>query len=790
MIAMPSFQKLEAKKVREFLQNHRNAEEFKWPDQRTTHPVNDWTELNLASKCFPTLFANGRGDPMDDIRDRKTNFRQHIKHLIKFAYKKRDGSWYYPFSAHPRFAFWALNMIHRHRALDIAGFYLTQHPNEKDYTIPELQLMFLNNEVIPDIVRRLQSYGRTVTGSPPYWFKNCKNLEALLEQQGAATLFMSFSYADDYWPDLHRLLGTENKSFSARRKAINENPHIVMSYFVYRLRDWKHFFLKQCLDEKWSWFRYENQGRGTIHVHMMTKLNHDPDLVKLCKKAWKAKKARLKLEKNNNTLNREQLVRLHQIIKEGDEAKIKVIRYVDSIITTTNPLNAERRAMFKAGKGVQHVCAKRIDGILDEETKMDDDYAEVINSVQRHRRHTNYCLKVKNNKQYCRFGYPMKLERKTDFEFKERRNEGYTVELTTKRNDPELNKHARVQAQHFRSNVDMQIVLDWRACVGYIAKYTSKIEKRGETINQLLSKVLSKLSQLDTATKAIRSMMIATLSIKEYSHQEAMQLILAQQYPLVECEQFQFITADISRNRKIDQNKKVVPSILDVYANRRHYKYEGDILINLHDFITGYKYDEKANKIVLRQSTQDIIINYKPNYKPGNDRNGNKYWKYIKQQLIKYRPWQHSVEMAWNGQEDNEEILEIYQQFIRSPWAKSNLPSYVLDEVDLKVELEDDELLDLEPVLEPASSCRQEAWQILSSLIQRDPNINVNSDYDWHSDAEKYKDIMPRVADHIREINDEPVTYDFDTIQFNPFGLSEGQKMAYDMIKNHRGKKK
>ena len=54
------------------------------------------------------------------VRTREVKPAAYLRHLLKFAYKKSDGTWYYPFAAHPRFAFWALNQRQRHKALKLA----------------------------------------------------------------------------------------------------------------------------------------------------------------------------------------------------------------------------------------------------------------------------------------------------------------------------------------------------------------------------------------------------------------------------------------------------------------------------------------------------------------------------------------------------------------------------------------------------------------------------------------------------------------------------------------------
>lgn len=518
---------------------------------------------------------------------------------------------------------------------------------------------------------------------------------------------------------------------------------------------------------------------------MMAKLDNDPNLIRLCDDVWKAERAKAKLQSDND-IDVETTEKLNDIIKIGAISKQKIITFIDTLITTWNPLSAEERANFAMGKGVNHACSKRVDNILDDEKESDKDYIDLINSVERHRKHSTYCIRYKHGKMECRFHFPFKERLFTDFKFTKRKDGGWSVEILTKRNDPLLNKHGRLQIQNFRSNVDMQIVLNWRACLEYIAKYSAKAEKRAENINEILAKIVRKLSNSDSIHKAFRSMMIATIAIKEYSHQEAMQLLLNHEYPLVECKQFDFLDIDLRQNRRITKNKKVIPSILDIYGHRCKYGFNDSKDINLHDFIIGYRYDQRQKKIKLRHCANnvDIVVNYIPKY--CNKRHSKTFFKHIRQQLIKYKPWKDSVENAWIGYDgnDNEQIFQCYQSFIQSPWAQNNLSQYVLNEINLhNVELEEDELLNVQPQIDPI--CTQQPWQILCSLIDNDPDLNINNGYNWQTDAIRYVDIMPLVEDHIAQLNAEPPTNVDEEINFNESTLTAGQRIAYNIIIQH-----
>ena len=63
-----------------------------------------------------------------------------MKHLLKFT-ELETGKWVYRFASHPRFGYWALNMIQRKQALGQAAFFLKQNPSEAHLTRQELHNM-------------------------------------------------------------------------------------------------------------------------------------------------------------------------------------------------------------------------------------------------------------------------------------------------------------------------------------------------------------------------------------------------------------------------------------------------------------------------------------------------------------------------------------------------------------------------------------------------------------------------------------------------------------------------
>ena len=82
------------------------------------NPYNEFATPRLATLAFPTLFPDGNGDPTNpalvrQLSDSETeSFSMHLKRLIKFGEQENDR-WIYRFATHPRFGYWAYNMLYR-----------------------------------------------------------------------------------------------------------------------------------------------------------------------------------------------------------------------------------------------------------------------------------------------------------------------------------------------------------------------------------------------------------------------------------------------------------------------------------------------------------------------------------------------------------------------------------------------------------------------------------------------------------------------------------------------------
>ena len=186
------------------------------------------------------------------------------------------------FSSHPRFSYWALNMIQRKRAIQQTSIFLKQNPDESHLTVEELQVEMACNHNSSTFMSKLSRYVANITGSSAYWYKVKEDLKAIITTKSALTILFTFSSADLFWPELHSLFSSsvDNVSKEDKRKNVIHNAHLVDRFFTKCLESFLKYWLYDTLDAEWHWYRYEFEARGSIHCHGAAKLKSDPGLCK------------------------------------------------------------------------------------------------------------------------------------------------------------------------------------------------------------------------------------------------------------------------------------------------------------------------------------------------------------------------------------------------------------------------------------------------------------------------------------------------------------------------------
>ncbi len=204
-------------------------EPMQWPSVEN-EPLNEYQVSHLATMAFPTLFPDGKGDPTNQGLLRDVPLQERVKHLLKFA-ELIDGKWVYRFANHPRFSYWAFNMIQRKRILQQSGIFLKQNPGEAHLTIDELREMATSNNANL-FMSKVSRYVGNIAGTNAYWNRVREELKAIITSVGAPTLFFTFSSADMHWPELHALFKagtgseTDHSTSNVRRQNIINNPHV------------------------------------------------------------------------------------------------------------------------------------------------------------------------------------------------------------------------------------------------------------------------------------------------------------------------------------------------------------------------------------------------------------------------------------------------------------------------------------------------------------------------------------------------------------------------------------
>ena len=131
----------------QLLQKHK----LNW-SHRNTSPLNEFKIEFLATMAFPTIFPtifpDAKGDPKNTAIKWGATLAEKRRHLIKFAeYSNED--WTYRFASHPRFAYWAFNMIQRHRLLGQGSIFLKQNPSDAKLTVEQLKQMLQSKSKKP-----------------------------------------------------------------------------------------------------------------------------------------------------------------------------------------------------------------------------------------------------------------------------------------------------------------------------------------------------------------------------------------------------------------------------------------------------------------------------------------------------------------------------------------------------------------------------------------------------------------------------------------------------------------
>ena len=210
--------------------------------------------------AFPCLFPKGKGDYHVNRPRTCTALHDWAEHLLWY----QDGR----FAKHKVWKFVVHNMVMRKRALEQSRYFVDQQLGDPHMTVADLQERLARGDTT--IANKLLYFGASLRGTSQYWHQRRRELRALIEfmvneKLGLPSFFMTGSCAEFDFPPLRRLLEKYIlqttgevvnllEDSNARFKAVQENTHLVASYFDLRTQSYHEKIVKGVFGVRDYWY--------------------------------------------------------------------------------------------------------------------------------------------------------------------------------------------------------------------------------------------------------------------------------------------------------------------------------------------------------------------------------------------------------------------------------------------------------------------------------------------------------------------------------------------------------
>ena len=487
-----------------------------WPSSGPA--LSEYTTNGLFTMAFPSLFPCGKADYASPRRA-KLDLYEWVKHLMRY----RDTR----FATHPRFRFFALNLIFRHRAMSRGKFLFTRNVGHRDMTVGQLRNKLKNNDGA-QLASKIIRCVKTVRGTRPYWSMEGAKLRDMIYQIGTPTFFYTLSMADMSWPDLHKMMPDDpfrpglsaTESYHIRACNVANNPHIVSAYLTTHHRHLRETILQHlgiaddsAVDDFWYRVEWQSRGSGEFvpcrssfafltgfegHIHGFLWLQNAVPVEDL---DWS---------------------------RPADVRRVS--HYFSQFLTAVNPEPLRPRPTNDCllNDYASHVNRDTWD--------LYNDHINLCNRCQTHGsvvRGERRCIPAQCFKRgSCRFHFPYPVSDEPRA-FIEGNGSHSRKRFAAIRNDPWLNQHAKLVLLGWRANVDMQPVLDREAAMTYISKYASKPEALSDSYHSALNEFCSQVPAGLPAESAVQRLFARMAADRDISAQEAVHLLLGE--PLVGC---------------------------------------------------------------------------------------------------------------------------------------------------------------------------------------------------------------------------------------------------------------
>jgi Helitron helicase-like domain at N-terminus len=550
----------------------------------------------------------------------------------------------------------------------------------------------INNPVL----KRLQRYMANIPGTQSYWHNASKDLEAIILNKGPPHIFFTYTYADNYDPELHRLLGIETgTSIATIQKIIRANPVITQKFFLKKFEIFfDEFVIKRygCEPEHggWYWYRFEWQHRGGIHVHGVYRMNNTtPDPYKLAEIALTGYSVKEELTKTGFT-EEEWSENARDKILEGILAERDLCQLHDKFICTDLP-NTDEGYIRPQIKPMMKRCSE----ITPDE--INNDLMDLKMAVNKHRCKIGACIKNFNGVlQRCRYKFPKELSDETIIKYSQQLLANNKIgpiilNIVSKRIHSEyvvshIDEHLRV----WRANTDSALIHDLTRVLKYIAKYASKPEVKSNPCAQAYNEIFNDSRSDDFDVKRnLKKVMMHVLGQRDVSLYEACHQLAGLS---LHKSNILIVNSNLQAGNQIAFNEHTGDieertNLVDLYKLRNQYS---DIDLSSMNFVEfGTKYQNKLQVIDKGLSTekQRLVKHSRPEHialrifqkfssNPGNAQ----YNLYCKYQLLRYKPWINNFENALtagiNFDDENECYKLSWHDFLNSEIAKDLVPDW------------------------------------------------------------------------------------------------------------------
>lgn len=262
---------------------------------RGNKPANEYSNPNLLLGIFPTLFPYGCGALEDKFRPVQINFREHTRYLLSYGDRR--------FEEHHSFLFVVFNILQRRTACFHAQL-MTSRPyfqqsaqlieslSSEDIAtalanISKAPYSTITDERINMLMKHIKVVGGHVMGSAHSRSALRIKIHSLCFNLGLPSLFLTINPADIHNPlalyfagvdlNLDKILPETLGTSYERAQIIATHPVATAKFFNCLIKSiLKNLVLGGVLGPTKAYFgTVENQGRGSLHLHLLIWLNHE-----------------------------------------------------------------------------------------------------------------------------------------------------------------------------------------------------------------------------------------------------------------------------------------------------------------------------------------------------------------------------------------------------------------------------------------------------------------------------------------------------------------------------------